>query len=65
MKNNFKKIEEDLIAKYGEPAKQVKKNIDGTFGVYKLTANVVDLFFVKPIDTFINLTSNIKPKNKK
>lgn len=55
MVNNFKKLEEDLIAKHGEPPAKVKKGIDSTFGIFRIIGDIIDLFIPKMIRLFINL----------
>ena len=55
MKNNFKKLEEDLISQYGEPPSKVKDNIDGTFGIFRAFGDIVELFIPKMLDLFLSL----------
>ena len=60
MKNNFKKLEEDLISRHGEPPSKVKKNIDSTFGIFRIMADILDLFIPKMIQLFVNLAGGEK-----
>lgn len=64
MKNNFKKLEEDLISHYGEPPKKVKDSIDGTIGVFKVMGDVLELFIPRMLEMLTSLFSGPQVDNK-
>lgn len=63
MSNNFEKIEEDLIAKHGEPPTKVKHNIDESFSFVRMIGNIIELFMPKVLDIFVNLAGGEKDKS--
>ena len=68
MKNNFKKLEEDLISQYGEPPSKIKANIDGTFDIFRACGDIVELFIPKMLDLLLSLfgaQSDNSSSNKK
>jgi hypothetical protein len=64
MINNFKKIEEDLISRHGEPPAKVKKNIDSTFGIFRIMGDILELFVPNMIQLFVNLAGGENKSQK-
>lgn len=58
MKNNFQKLEEETIQKYGEPPEEIKEKIDHTLGILSISVLIIDLFITKLIRTIVNLSKS-------
>lgn len=57
MENNFKKLEEYNIKKYGAAPKQIQENIENNINVFKTIGETIELFTDKFIKTFIKMNS--------
>ena len=66
MKNNFQKLEEEIIQQYGEPPMKIKENIDNTMGIFGIFSVIIDLFITKMINTIVcmsQMSDHAKNKN--
>lgn len=66
MKNNFQKLEEEIIQQYGEPPMKIKENIDNTVGIFGIFSVIIDLFITKMINTIVcmsQMSDHAKNKN--
>ena len=55
MDNNFTKLEELNIKKFGSAPKKIQENIERNMSVFKRIGDTVDLFTEKFIKTFIKM----------
>ncbi|GLR17726.1 hypothetical protein [Portibacter lacus] len=60
MKNNFLKLEEDLIVQHGTPPDEVKEKIDNSFSLIRFLADILELFVPKLIQAIVSLSGGKK-----
>ncbi len=55
-KNSFKELEKEQAERFQMNTKKVKDRVDGSFKTIGLFTNIVELYFSRLIDIFLNMS---------
>jgi len=54
-KNSFKELQEEQAEQFKDNTRKVKDRVDGSFNTIGLFTNIVELYFTRLIDLFLNM----------
>jgi hypothetical protein len=61
-KNNFQRLEDEIIHKYGEPRETIFNSIRQNLEIFRFSGDIIDLFFPKVFQTLVKMSGGSSRK---